>query len=52
MEAMLGISLYRYPYLTTKKCFISLIIAFVFSPTKLWVRWVLFNGHGFTGFLR
>jgi hypothetical protein len=38
MEAMLGISLYSYPYLNWKKCFVSLIIAFVFSPTKLEIR--------------
>jgi hypothetical protein len=35
MEAMLGISLYSYPYLNKQKCFVFLIIAFVFSSTKL-----------------
>jgi hypothetical protein len=34
MEAMLGISLYRYPYLNLKKCFVFLI-AYIFSSTKL-----------------
>jgi hypothetical protein len=35
MEAMLGISLHSYPYLNQQKCFVSLIIANVFSSTKL-----------------
>jgi hypothetical protein len=35
MEAMLGISLYSYPYLNYQKCFVFLIIAYVFSSTKL-----------------
>jgi hypothetical protein len=35
MEAMLGISLYSYPYVSEQKCFVSLIIAYVFSSTKL-----------------
>jgi hypothetical protein len=35
MEAMLGISLYSYLYLNQKKCFVFLIIAYVFSSTKL-----------------
>jgi hypothetical protein len=35
MEAMLGISLYSYPYLDYPKCFVFLIIAYVFSSTKL-----------------
>jgi hypothetical protein len=34
MEAMLGISLYKYPYLKLAKM-ICLIIAYVFSSTKL-----------------
>jgi hypothetical protein len=38
MEAMLGISLYSYPYHNQQKCFVSLIIASVFSPTKLEIR--------------
>jgi hypothetical protein len=32
---MLGISLYSYPYVSEQKCFVSLIIAYVFSSTKL-----------------
>jgi hypothetical protein len=35
MEAMLGISLYNYPYLNQQKCFVFLIIVYVFSSTKL-----------------
>jgi hypothetical protein len=35
MEAMLGISLYSYPYLKLQKCYVFLIIAYVFSSTKL-----------------
>jgi hypothetical protein len=35
MVAMLGIFLYNYPYLIWQKCFVFLIIAYVFSSTKL-----------------
>jgi hypothetical protein len=35
MEAILGISLYSYPYFNYQKCFVFLIIAYVFSSTKL-----------------
>jgi hypothetical protein len=35
MEAMLGISLYSYPYLKQEKCFVFLIIAYVYSSIKL-----------------
>jgi hypothetical protein len=35
MEAMVGISLYSYPYLNEQKCFVFLILAYVFSSTKL-----------------
>jgi hypothetical protein len=35
MEAMLGISLYSYAYLNYQKRFVFLIIAYVFSSTKL-----------------
>jgi hypothetical protein len=35
---MLGISLYSYPYLNWQKCFVFLIIAYVFSSTKLEIR--------------
>jgi hypothetical protein len=38
MEAMLVISLYSYPYLNQQKCFVFLIIAYVFSSTKLDIR--------------
>jgi hypothetical protein len=38
MEAILGISLYSYPYLNWQKRFVSLIIAYVFSSTKLEIR--------------
>jgi hypothetical protein len=32
---MLGISLCSYPYLNQQKCFVFLIIAYIFSSTKL-----------------
>jgi hypothetical protein len=35
MEAVLGISLYNYPYLNKQKCFVFLIIAYMYSSTKL-----------------
>jgi hypothetical protein len=35
MEAMLGISLYSYPYLNLQKRFVVFIIAYVFSSIKL-----------------
>jgi hypothetical protein len=35
MEAMLGVSLYSYPYLNWKKCYAFLIIGYVNSSTKL-----------------
>jgi hypothetical protein len=35
MEAMLGIYLYRYPYVELAKRYVFLIIAYVFSSTKL-----------------
>jgi hypothetical protein len=35
MEAILGISLYSYPYLNYQKHFVFLIIAYVYSSTKL-----------------
>jgi hypothetical protein len=38
MEAILGIPLYSYPYLNYQKCFVFLIIAYVFSSTKLELR--------------
>jgi hypothetical protein len=38
MEAKLGISLYSYPYLNQQKCYVLLLIAYVFSSTKLWKR--------------
>jgi hypothetical protein len=38
MEAMLGISLYSYPYLNYQKRFVFLIIAYTFSSTKLEIR--------------
>jgi hypothetical protein len=38
MEAMLGVSLYSYPYLNQQKCFTFLIIAYVFSSTKLEIK--------------
>jgi hypothetical protein len=34
MEAMLGISLYSYLHFKLAKCFVSLIIFYVFSSTK------------------
>jgi hypothetical protein len=34
MKVMLGISLYSYPYLNQQKCFVFLIIAYVYSSTK------------------
>jgi hypothetical protein len=35
MGAMLGISLYSYPYLNWQKCFVFLIIVYTLSSTKL-----------------
>jgi hypothetical protein len=35
MEARLGISLYSYPYHNLQKRYVFLIIAYVFSSTKL-----------------
>jgi hypothetical protein len=35
MKAMLGISLYSYPHLNYQKCYVFLIIAYVYSSTKL-----------------
>jgi hypothetical protein len=35
MEVMLGISLYSYPYLNQQKRSVFLIIAYVYSSTKL-----------------
>jgi hypothetical protein len=35
VEAKLGISLYSYPYLNYQKCFVFLVIAYVFSSIKL-----------------
>jgi hypothetical protein len=40
MEAMLGISLYSYPYLNLQKRFVFLIIAYVFSSMKLKIKTV------------
>jgi hypothetical protein len=37
MEAMLGISLYSYPYFNLKKYCVS-FVAYVFSSTKLEIR--------------
>jgi hypothetical protein len=34
MEVILGISLYSYSYLNWQKCFVFLIIAYVFSSTN------------------
>jgi hypothetical protein len=34
MEAMLGISLYSYLYLSLAKCYIFLIVSYVLSSTK------------------
>jgi hypothetical protein len=41
MEVMLGTSLYSYLYLKQKKRFVFLIIAYVFSSTKLENRFCL-----------
>jgi hypothetical protein len=38
MKAMLEISLYSCPYLNQQKCFVFLIIAYVFSSVKLEIR--------------
>jgi hypothetical protein len=38
MEAMLGISLYSYPYLNQQKHFVLLIIVYTLSPTTLEIR--------------
>jgi hypothetical protein len=38
MEAMLGISLYSYPYLDWQKCFVFLTIVYALSSTKLKIR--------------
>jgi hypothetical protein len=38
MEAKLGICLYSYLYLNWQKRFVFLIIAYVFSSTKLEIR--------------
>jgi hypothetical protein len=35
---MLGMSLYSYSYLNQEKCFIFLIIAYIYSSTKLEIR--------------
>jgi hypothetical protein len=35
MEAMLGISLYSYPYLNYQKCYVFLIIAYLCSSMEL-----------------
>jgi hypothetical protein len=35
MEAMLGISLYSYPYLNEQKHYVFLIIVFIYSSIKL-----------------
>jgi hypothetical protein len=35
MEAMLGFSLYSYPYLNWQKHYVFLIIAYFYSSTKL-----------------
>jgi hypothetical protein len=35
MEATVGLSLYSYPYLKLQKCYVFLIISYVFSSTKL-----------------
>jgi hypothetical protein len=35
MEDMLGISVYSYPYLNYRKCFVFLIIVYVYSSIKL-----------------
>jgi hypothetical protein len=51
MEAMLGISLYSYPYLKLAKCYVFLIISYVFSSTtklenKRWNRFCLKGERG------
>jgi hypothetical protein len=38
MEAMLGISLYTYTYVSEEKCFVFLIIVYTISSTKLEIR--------------
>jgi hypothetical protein len=38
MEAVLGISLYSYPYLNQQKRFVFLIIVYTLSSTKLEIR--------------
>jgi hypothetical protein len=38
MKAILGISLYSYPYLNLQKLLVFLIIAYVFSSVKLEIR--------------
>jgi hypothetical protein len=38
MEAMLGNSLYSYPYLNQQKCSVFLIIVYTLSSTKLEIR--------------
>jgi hypothetical protein len=35
MEAMLGLSLYSYPYLNLQKCSVFPIIAYFYSSTRL-----------------
>jgi hypothetical protein len=35
MEAMLGISLYSYPYLNWQKCYVFLTIVYFYSSTEL-----------------
>jgi hypothetical protein len=38
MKAMLGISLYSYPYLNWQKGFVLLVIVYTLSSTKLEIR--------------
>jgi hypothetical protein len=38
MEAILGLSLYSYPYLNQQKCFVFLTIDYILSSTKLEIR--------------
>jgi hypothetical protein len=38
MEAMVGNSLYSYPYLNKQKCFVFLIIVYTLSSLKLEIR--------------
>jgi hypothetical protein len=38
MEAMLGISLYSYPYLNLQKLFVHLTIVYTLSSTQLEIR--------------